>query len=165
MKEGGSYSIGDAMKALPTQPVKNEDGSWSGPGQEAQWYGSVRNPIGTLYMMTNETKGYNFLANITGEIAFTKWLKLKSTFGYDAKFWFVDNFTPAYDWKPNPVEESSRYKSDNKSFTYLWDNYFVFDHTFAKKHRVGVMAGSSAQWNNYDYLNAQKKYLHVRQYP
>lgn len=126
VKEGGSYSIGDAMKALPIQPVKNEDGSWSGPGQEAQWYGSVRNPIGTLYMMTNETKGYNFLANITGEIAFTKWLKLKSTFGYDAKFWFVDNFTPAYDWKPNPVEESSRYKSDNKSFTYLWDNYFVF---------------------------------------
>ena len=156
VKEGGSYSIGDAMKALPIQPVKNEDGSWSGPGQEAQWYGSVRNPIGTLYMMTNETKGYNFLANITGEIAFTKWLKLKSTFGYDAKFWFVDNFTPAYDWKPNPVEESSRYKSDNKSFTYLWDNYFVFDHTFAQKHRVGVMAGSSAQWNNYDYLNAQK---------
>ena len=48
------------MKALPTQPVKNEDGSWSGPGQEAQWYGSIRNPIGTLYMMTNETKGYNF---------------------------------------------------------------------------------------------------------
>ena len=156
VKEGGSYSIGDAMKALPTQPVKNEDGSWSGPGQEAQWYGSIRNPIGTLHMMTNETKGYNFLANITGEIAFTKWLKLKSTFGYDAKFWFVDNFTPAYDWKPNPVEESSRYKSDNKSFTYLWDNYFVFDHTFAQKHRVGVMAGSSAQWNNYDYLNAQK---------
>ena len=156
VKEGGSYSIGDAMKALPTQPVKNEDGSWSGPGQEAQWYGSIRNPIGTLHMMTNETKGYNFLANITGEITFTKWLKLKSTFGYDAKFWFADNFTPAYNWKPNPVEESSRYKSDNKSFTYLWDNYFVFDHTFARKHRVGVMAGSSAQWNNYDYLNAQK---------
>ena len=156
VKEGGTYSIGDAMKALPTQPVKNDDGSWSGPGQEAQWYGSIRNPIGTLHMMTNETKGYNFLANITGEITFTKWLKLKSTFGYDAKFWFADNFTPAYDWKPNPVEESSRYKSDNKSFTYLWDNYFVFDHTFAKKHRVGVMAGSSAQWNNYDYLNAQK---------
>ena len=78
VKEGGSYSIGDAMKALPTQPVKNEDGGWSGPGQEAQWYGSVRNPIGTLYMMTNETKGYNFLANITGEIAFTKCRQLYS---------------------------------------------------------------------------------------
>jgi TonB-linked SusC/RagA family outer membrane protein len=54
------------------------------------------------------------------------------------------------------VEESSRYKSDNKSFTYLWDNYFLFDYTFAKKHHVNVMAGTSAQWNDRDYLNAQK---------
>lgn len=156
VKKSGDYSIGNAMKALPTFPVKNEDGSWSGPDGNAEWYGSTRNPIGPAQLVKNETKGYNFLANITGEITFTKWLKLKSTFGYDAKFWFEDNFVPAYNWKPTPVEESSRYKKDNKSFTYLWDNYFVFDHTFARKHRVGLMAGSSAQWNEYDYFNAQK---------
>lgn len=156
VKKSGDYNIGDAMKALPVLPVKNEDGSWSGPEGNAEWYGSIRNPIGPTQLVQNETKGYNFLANITGEITFTKGLKLKSTFGYDAKFWFTDNFIPAYDWKPTPVEESSRYKSDNKSFTYLWDNYFVFDHTFARKHKVGLMAGSSAQWNEYDYLNAQK---------
>ncbi len=156
VKKSGDYNIGDAMKALPTLPVKNEDGSWSGPEGNAEWYGSIRNPIGPTQLVQNETKGYNFLANITGEITFTKGLKLKSTFGYDAKFWFTDNFIPAYDWKPTPVEESSRYKSDNKSFTYLWDNYFVFDHTFARKHKIGLMAGSSAQWNEYDYLNAQK---------
>ena len=156
VKRSGDYNIGDAMKALPTLPVKNEDGSWSGPEGNAEWYGSIRNPIGPTQLVQNETKGYNFLANITGEITFTKGLKLKSTFGYDAKFWFTDNFIPAYDWKPTPVEESSRYKSDNKSFTYLWDNYFVFDHTFARKHKIGLMAGSSAQWNEYDYLNAQK---------
>ena len=28
--------------------------------------------------------------------------------------------------------------------------------TFAEKHRVGLMAGMSAQWNTNDYLNAQK---------
>ena len=156
VKKSGDYNIGDAMKVLPTLPVKNEDGSWSGPEGNAEWYGSIRNPIGPTQLVQNETKGYNFLANITGEITFTKGLKLKSTFGYDAKFWFTDNFIPAYDWKPTPVEESSRYKSDNKSFTYLWDNYFVFDHTFARKHKIGLMAGSSAQWNEYDYLNAQK---------
>ena len=156
VKKSGDYNIGDAMKALPTLPVKNEDGSWSGPEGNAEWYGSIRNPIGPTQLVQNETKGYNFLANITGEITFTKGLKLKSTFGYDAKFWFTDNFILAYDWKPTPVEESSRYKSDNKSFTYLWDNYFVFDHTFARKHKIGLMAGSSAQWNEYDYLNAQK---------
>lgn len=155
-KKSGSYNIGDALKALPIYPVKNEDGSWSGPDGNSEWYGSTRNPIGPTELNKSQTDGYNFLANLTTELTFTKWLKFKSTFGYDAKFWFIDNFTPKYNWKPTPTEETSRYKSDNKSFTYLWDNYFLFDHTFAEKHRVGLMAGMSAQWNTNDYLNAQK---------
>lgn len=150
-KKSGSYNIGDALKALPIYPVKNEDGSWSGPDGNSEWYGSTRNPIGPTELNKSQTDGYNFLANLTAELTFTKWLKFKSTFGYDAKFWFIDNFTPKYNWKPTPTEETSRYKSDNKSFTYLWDNYFLFDHTFAEKHRVGLMAGMSN-----DYLNAQK---------
>ena len=155
-KKSGSYNIGDALKALPIYPVKNEDGSWSGPDGNSEWYGSTRNPIGPTELNKSQTDGYNFLPNLTAELTFTKWLKFKSTFGYDAKFWFIDNFTPKYNWKPTPTEETSRYKSDNKSFTYLWDNYFLFDHTFAEKHRVGLMAGMSAQWNTNDYLNAQK---------
>lgn len=155
-KKSGSYNIGDALKALPIYPVKNEDGSWSGPDGNSEWYGSTRNPIGPTELNKSQTDGYNFLANLTAELTFTKWLKFKSTFGYDVKFWFIDNFTPKYNWKPTPTEETSRYKSDNKSFTYLWDNYFLFDHTFAEKHRVGLMAGMSAQWNTNDYLNAQK---------
>ena len=155
-KKSGSYNIGDALKALPIYPVKNEDGSWSGPDGNSEWYGSTRNPIGPTELNKSQSDGYNFLANLTAELTFTKWLKFKSTFGYDAKFWFIDNFTPKYNWKPTPTEETSRYKSDNKSFTYLWDNYFLFDHTFAEKHRVGLMAGMSAQWNTNDYLNAQK---------
>lgn len=155
-KKSGSYNIGDALKALPIYPVKNEDGCWSGPDGNSEWYGSTRNPIGPTELNKSQTDGYNFLANLTAELTFTKWLKFKSTFGYDAKFWFIDNFTPKYNWKPTPTEETSRYKSDNKSFTYLWDNYFLFDHTFAEKHRVGLMAGMSAQWNTNDYLNAQK---------
>ena len=155
-KKSGSYNIGDALKALPIYPKKNEDGSWSGPDGNSEWYGSTRNPIGPTELNKSQTDGYNFLANLTAELTFTKWLKFKSTFGYDAKFWFIDNFTPKYNWKPTPTEETSRYKSDNKSFTYLWDNYFLFDHTFAEKHRVGLMAGMSAQWNTNDYLNAQK---------
>ena len=140
VKDEGSYNIGDALRALPVLPVKNEDGSWAGPEGNSDWYGSTRNPIGPTEVNSSKTNGYNLLANLTAELTFTEWLKFKSTFGYDAKFWFVDNYTPAYDWTPTPTEESSRYKSDNKSFTYLWDNYFLFDHTFAEKHHVGLMA-------------------------
>ncbi len=155
-KKSGGYDIGNTLRALPTYAVKDANGAWTGPEGNAEWYGSTRNPIGTTELNKNETKGYNLLANLTAELTFTEWLKFKSTFGYDAKFWFDDNFTPKYPWKPTPVEETSRYKSDSKSFTYLWDNYFLFDYTFAEAHRVGVMAGMSAQWNEYEGFHAQK---------
>lgn len=155
-KTGGSYSVTDAMNALPTQPVKNADGSWSGPDGNAYWYGDVRNPIGTLYTNDNKTTGYNFLANISAEITFTKWLKFKSTFGYDAKLWFNDNMTYAYPYKPTPVEETTRYQDSNKAFTYLWDNYVTFDYTFKGKHYLNIMAGSSAQWNRNSAFNGTK---------
>lgn len=155
-KTGGSYSVTDAMNALPTQPLKNADGSWSGPEGNAYWYGDIRNPIGTLYTNENKTSGYNFLANISAEIAFTKWLKFKSTFGYDAKLWFNDNMTYAYPYKPTPVEETTRYQDSNKAFTYLWDNYLTFDHTFKGKHYLNIMAGTSAQWNRNSAFNGTK---------
>lgn len=155
-KSSGSYSIGDTMNALPIFSVKDENGEWTGPEGNAEWYGSVRNPIGTTEVNKSETKGYNILANISAEVTFTKWLKFKSTFGYDAKFWYTDSFTPKYAWKPIQVEVSKRYRSNNKSFTNLWDNYFLFDHTFAKKHHLSMMAGTSAQWNSYDYMSGEK---------
>lgn len=155
-KTGGSYSVTDAMNALPTQPLKNADGSWSGPEGNAYWYGDIRNPIGTLYTNENKTSGYNFLANISAEITFTKWLKFKSTFGYDAKLWFNDNMTYAYPYKPTPVEETTRYQDSNKAFTYLWDNYLTFDHTFKGKHYLNIMSGTSAQWNRNSAFNGTK---------
>ncbi|MCI2081575.1 MAG: TonB-dependent receptor [Bacteroidales bacterium] len=154
-KNSGSYSISDAMFALPTQSVKNDDGSWSGPEGNSYWYGDIRNPVGTATINTNNTKGYNLLANISADFTILPCLKFKSTFGYDAKWWFYDNFTPAYDWKPIAVTESSRYESSNKSFTYLWDNYFTFNKDFGE-HHIDVMGGTSAQNNIYDYISAEK---------
>lgn len=154
-KKQGSYNMLDAMRALPVFPVYDEDGSWSGPSGNAEWYGSIRNPVGNNDVYRSSTEGYNLLANISADIIFCDWLQFRSTFGYDAKWWFGESFSPKYDWKPSPVDVSSNYESSDRSFTYLWDNYFTFDKTFAGKHMVNVMAGTSAQWNTYQYLNAQ----------
>ena len=154
-KTSGSYDMGATMRALPVFPVRDEDGEWSGPSGNSDWYGSTRNPIGSNDMYRSTTHGYNLLANISADIIFCDWLTFRSTFGYDARFWFNDSFSPKYNWKPIPVEESSNYESDNRSFTYLWDNYFTFDKTFGGKHALNVMAGTSAQWSDFRYLSAQ----------
>ena len=156
VKQAGSYSIGDAMHALPTFAIQDEDGKWTGPEGNAEWYGSVRNPIGVMNTNKSATKGYNLLTNLAAEFIFCPYLSFKTMFGYDAKFWFVDSYTPAYDWKPSPVEESSKFQSNNKSFTYLWDNYFTYNQSFKQKHHLNIMAGMSMQWNNYSYTNVTK---------
>ena len=154
-KNSGSYSIANAMFALPTQRVKDSDGEWSGPEGNSYWYGDVRNPIGEATVNSNNTKGYNLLTNLSAEFSLLPSLKFKSTFGYDAKWWYYDNFTPAYDWKPIATAESSRYEAANKSFTYLWDNYFTFNKDCGK-HHFDLMAGTSAQNNIYDFVSTAK---------
>ena len=155
IKKNGAYSMWDAMRALPTFPVKEKDGEWSGPSGNSEWYGSVRNPVGSNDVYRSATNGYNFLANIAGDfILVPEWLQFRSLFGFDGKFWFDDSFSPKYNWKPTPVEERSQYQSSNRNFTYLWDNYFTFDHTFGK-NQINVMAGMSAQWNHAYWMNGQ----------
>ncbi len=156
-KLSGGENISDAMNALPTQPVRDENGEWSGPSDNPYWYGSIRNPLGSIRVGNSNTKGYNLLASIAGEVTITKWLKFRSNFGYDQKMWYNESFTPAYAFKPIPIELSTRYESSDRSFTYLWDNYFTFDHTFAKKHYVNIMAGTSAQWNHHKYMTGEMK--------
>lgn len=153
-KKQGSYDIRNTMAALPTQPVYNEDGSWSGPGEPAYQFGDIRNPIGTATLSKSATNGYNVLGNIYAEIKPADKLTFKSLGGIDFKFWDNNSFSPKYDWKPIPQPQSSLNESSNKSLTYLWDNTLTYLDTFADKHTVNAMIGSSAQNNTYNYMSA-----------
>lgn len=153
-KKKGSYSIRDAMAAQPTQSVYNEDGTYSGPGNPAYWYGDIKNPVGNATVNNENTKGYNLLGNIYVEIKLFNKITFKSLGGIDFKFWDKTNFNPRYDWKPIPQPESYRYEESNKSFTYLWDNTLTYIDTFKENHHLNVMVGSSAQDNVYNKMNA-----------
>lgn len=157
VKKNGSYSVLNTMSSLPTQPIFNEDGTYSGPGTEAEFYGDARNPIGTARLEKSTTKGYNILGNIYGEVSLFDKVTYKMLGGIDFKFWDNVNFSPKYDWKPIPVPNSYRGESSNKSLTYLWDNTITYMDTFNEKHNLNVMLGSSAQNNVYNYMNASIK--------
>jgi TonB-linked SusC/RagA family outer membrane protein len=153
VKSQGSYDIRNAMLALPTQKIKNDDGTWAGPEGHAAWYGDVANPVGKATENQETTRGYNILGNIYAELKLFEGLKFKTTGGVQASFWDNKNWAPAYDWKPIPQEMSYLYRGFNKSLTWLWDNYFTYDKNFSGAHRLNFMAGTSAQTNRYDYMN------------
>jgi TonB-linked SusC/RagA family outer membrane protein len=154
IKKQGSYDIRGTMAALPTQPIYNEDGSYSGPGEPAYQYGDIRNPIGRAKLNKEQTKGYNVLGNVYAEIKPIDKITLKTLGGIDFKFWDSNNFSPKYDWKPIPQPQSYLSEESNKSLTYLWDNTVTYMDTFNENHHLNVMAGSSAQNNVYSRMSA-----------
>ncbi|MCC2599988.1 SusC/RagA family TonB-linked outer membrane protein [Sphingobacterium sp. FBM7-1] len=157
IKKNGSYSVLNTLASLPTQPIYNEDGSFSGPGNEAIFYGDLRNPIGTALLDQNTTNGYNLLGNLYAEAKFLDHFTFKTIVGLDYKAWDNVNFAPKYDWKPIPVPNSFRSESSNKSLTYLWDNTLTYTNTFDGIHDVNIMVGSSAQNNEYNYMTGSIK--------
>lgn len=157
IKKNGSYSVLNTLASLPTQPIYNEDGSFSGPGNEAIFYGDLRNPIGTALLDQNTTNGYNLLGNLYAEAKFLDHFTFKTIVGLDYKAWDNVNFAPKYDWKPIPVPNSFRSESSNKSLTYLWDNTLTYTNTLDGIHDVNIMVGSSAQNNEYNYMTGSIK--------
>lgn len=152
VKRSGSYDILGTIKALPTQPIYNDDGTYSGPGDRATWYGDIRNPIGTATINKNETQGYNILGNINSEITLFDKVIFKTVAGVDYKDWNSYSFSPKYDWKPISNPYSSRSETWDKSITYLLDNTVTYADVFNEKHNLNVMLGSSAQNNVFQYI-------------
>ena len=152
IKSQGDYNIQNTMRALPTQPVTNEDGSWAGPVGLAMFVGDIANPIGKMMENSSTTKGYNLLGNIYAEIKPVDWLVFRSTFGMQLLFWDTEGWTPKYDWQPIAQPESEKSRGFYKSVTWLWDNTLTFNKTF-DKHSVTAMIGESMQTNTYEYMS------------
>ena len=155
VKTSGNYSIRNAMLALPTQPLYQEDGNYSGPIQQPMWDGDIVNPIGLAKTVDNSTLGYNLIGSLYGEYEIIKDLKIKSTFGLQANFWNSRTWAPDYHWNSSINENSYLYERYNKNLTWLWDNMITYEKAI-DNHNIVLMAGMSAQENDYHYLNGSK---------
>ncbi len=152
-KYSGDYSIIDAMKALPTQPIYNSDGSYAGPVGIPMWYGDIVNPVGRSEIKKNTTLGYNLMGSVFGEIEIVKGLVFKSLAGIKANFWQSRSWSPKYNWQPTPQEQSYLGESWNRAITWNWDNTLTYKTTINDLHKLTVMAGTSAQENKTKYMN------------
>jgi len=151
IKSSGDYNIQKAMFALPTQPIYRANGNYSGPVGQPVNAGDVTNPIGSAKTVENSTNGYNLMGSIYAELQLMKSLKLRSTFGLQANFWDSRTWSPKYSWDSSVKVDSYLGETYNKNITWLWDNNLTYDKTFGN-HKLGIMAGTSAQENRYNYM-------------
>ncbi len=151
-KPSGSYSITDAMAALPTQPIYNPDGTYAGPVGQPSFVGDVTNPVGQAKLIENNTKGYNVIGSVFGELDIMENLQFRSNAGLQLNHWDSETWSPAYDWQPNPNPHHYLSQSYNKSLNWLWDNTLTYDSMLGLNHSLNVVAGTSAQHNRFDNM-------------
>lgn len=153
VKKSGGYDIKETILSLPTRPVYNADGSYAGPGTNPLLYGDIDNPIGKASIIEKSTKGYNMQGNIYAELELLKGLKFKSLGGAEANIWYDRTWSPKYNWGVKSQENSYLYEGSNRSITLLWDNTLTYDKIWGN-HNLNAVVGSSAQTNQFNYLNA-----------
>lgn len=157
IKTSGNYNVRDAMAMIPVQPVYKEDGSFSDPLGNPLWYGGMNNPVGQALVPENTTRGYNMIGSVYGELEIINGLKLRSSAGLQANFWDSKNWNPKYDWHPTPQALSYLGVGYNKNLNWLWDNTLTYQKTFAERHDLTLLAGSSAQENTYSNVFAVRQ--------
>ncbi len=148
----GNYNIQDALLALPIRPIYAPDGTYSGPGGQSIWYGNIVNPVGMAKTVNNTTDGYNIIGSVFGELNILNGLTLKSTVGLQGNFWNTRTWAPAYHWGSSTNLNSFLSEQYNKSITWNWDNTLTYVKTIGK-HHLTAMIGTSAQENNYHFIN------------
>ena len=148
----GDYNIKDALLALPVRPIYANDGTYSGPGGQSIWYGNIVNPVGMAKTVNKTTDGYNIIGSAFGELTIIPGLKLKSTVGLQGNFWSNRTWAPAYEWGSSSNPNASLYEKYNRNITWNWDNTLTYVKEIGK-HHITVMVGTSAQENNYHFLN------------
>jgi TonB-linked SusC/RagA family outer membrane protein len=149
--ENDESIINQALIQLPTDPVKNIDGSWSGPSTEN---GAVLNPIASAIMSPVQRTEQNFLGNIYTGIDLFKGLNWRTEFGIDYSRADEEQFKPTYDFGTVNNTRSSMYRLDALNFYWRFSTYLNYTKKFeiiqdSIYHSFNAMGGFEADEYTY----------------
>lgn len=116
-----------------------------------QWAGSSISPVGELTNRQQSTKTFRSLATVYGELEVLKNLRLRSTVNLD------NTDARAKSYIPNSKLVGSGATgtySGYRHITFVNENTATYNHTFAEKHDVTVLAGYS-----YNYFHTESDKL------
>jgi len=139
--EGGAWS--SAFRMVPYIPVYDIKGGWGGNGVGES--GNGNSPVALLYRQKDNKNLVNkIFGNFFGEILFTDYLTLRSSFGIDngSQFEKIIN-RKTYERSENQANTDLR----EQGFTFInwtWTNTLTFQKVLATNHDVKLLVGTEA---------------------
>lgn len=145
--------INNAMRILPTIPIYDENGNFTGPTGNAELNGQAINPVGIVNTGFNKMAGSRVLGNVSGEYKLYKGLTFKSTLGVEQGYDYGENFSPKYYWGSWGQSNTTQSNSTANEALFLWDNTLSYEKEFGLS-RINALIGTSYQTYNRKWMHA-----------
>ncbi len=151
-KENTPNVVASTLRAWPTDPAYNEDGSFYGNRGNG-------NPLASIEYTNNNYSGLRSVGNFYGELTFLRDFTFRSSFGFDIEEADGINFTPIFFVTPQQNNDETRLsKNHNSRRDWLWENTLNY-HLETGDHSIDVVGGYTAQERNNESLSAQGRNL------
>ena len=144
--------VASTLRAWPTDPPFNEDGSFYGNRGNG-------NPLASIEYSNSQRSGIRSVGNFYGDIQFLRYFTFRSSFGIDLEFSDGKSFTPVFFVTPQQQNDETRLsKNRASSKNWLWENTLHFNFTQGD-HAVDAVAGYTSQQFAFESLSGQGRNL------
>ncbi len=162
MSQGNQLGVGSILGLSPIANPYNADGTLKR---------TVHEPLDEVWVLTkdvadslkdkwlSESRGYATYNAIYGEvkIPWVQGLKYRTNLGLDFIQNNGGNFTGEGINSANPTTPSTAGVSNSQTYHWTLENLLTYDHTFAQKHHLNVVALYSSEQNKYNRSSMSAK--------
>jgi TonB-dependent starch-binding outer membrane protein SusC len=143
-QDNGVVGYGGLLNILPTQPIFNADGSYSGFNDVIG--APFNNPVATALLDLDNTKTNNLLGTVYLEYSPIKNLIIRSTFNPEINNWKRNEFTSSQRPDLTVVGETGNARITGVS-SFGWNNENTIQYTtnFGEDHNLIALGGASFQ--------------------
>lgn len=151
-----SNVIRAALEQTPDIAVQNSDGSWGGSSSTVGWVEQKVNPYAIALINKDKANRKQVFGNLYAEVTFAKGLVLRNEGSGNFSIATEDVFNPSYKMG-NLVKETSQGSSQFNQGVYTSvKNYLTYNHLYASKYSLTVMAGHEASLDKSSSLGSSR---------
>lgn len=145
------HPVARSLTLPPTNSPRDADGNLLATVDDA--LGTPRgNPLNDLRNIYQKVYSVNFTGNLYAELKFLKYLKFRTTFGFNVVNEKQNRYKPSTVYETTTAFQNSASVNTKFNIGWLNENYFTYQQQFGQ-HGLEATAGMTLQGNDFEGLN------------
>ncbi len=148
--EGNGNILTQAIRQLPTIPVKFQDGSWGGPPGIKEFYNDISNPVALIELNDNNRVNNRFLGNLYLEFEILEGLELRPSYSVDNLTGKSKSFNPEWVFGEIFKPSNDLNISNRNEIIQTFETTISYDKIINEIHKISAVGIYSVQESKFE---------------